>query len=60
MKLIALALFFSVFNIVMVEYISNNVVILLDIVLWIGFHLLFNRLERRKVIEKAQLYINLL
>ncbi|WP_149526095.1 MraY family glycosyltransferase [Sphingobacterium hotanense] len=58
--IICLALFFSVFNIVMVEYISNNVVIVLDILLWIGFHVLFNRLERRKVIAKVQLYINLL
>lgn len=37
--ILALALFFSFFNIVAVEYISNNIVIFIDIVLWIAFHL---------------------
>ncbi len=58
--IIGLSLFFSVFNIVMVEYISNNIVLVLDVFLWIGFHAIFNRLDRRNVIAKVQLYINLL
>lgn len=59
-SIIGLSLFFCIFNIVMVEYISNNVVVLLDIILWVGFHAVFNRLERKNVIAKVQLYINLL
>ena len=43
--ILALALFFSFFNIVAVEYISNNIVIFIDIVLWIAFHLWLDRRE---------------
>lgn len=59
-SIIGLALFFSIFNIVLVEYVNNNAVFILDIVMWVVFHLIFNRLEKRKVIERVQLYINLL
>jgi len=52
--IILLALFFSVFNIISVQYISNNIVLLLDVLLWIGFHLGFQRAEAsRKVVKPA-------
>src|SRR5690606_8358685 len=43
-----LALFFSVFNIVSVQFISNNIVLALDVVLWAIFHYVFHRIEMRK------------
>lgn len=46
--IILLSLFFSVFNIVGVELISNNVVLALDVVLWIIFHLVFHRIARHR------------
>ncbi|NAW51325.1 undecaprenyl/decaprenyl-phosphate alpha-N-acetylglucosaminyl 1-phosphate transferase [Elizabethkingia argentiflava] len=42
LSIFCLALFFCVFNIVMVELISNNVVIICDVLLWIIFHYIFN------------------
>lgn len=55
-----LTLFFCGFNIVMVEIVNINLVIVLDIVVWIIFHRLFNQLERKKFIAKVQVFINLL
>lgn len=43
-----LALFFSLLNIIAVEYISNNIVLLADILLWIGFHLWLDKVESFK------------
>ncbi|WP_437920444.1 MraY family glycosyltransferase [Sphingobacterium sp. LRF_L2] len=47
-SILALALFFCVFNFVAVQYISNNVVVLCDILLWIGFIFVWNAVENRK------------
>jgi len=47
--IILIAIFFSVFNIVSVQYISNNIVLALDVVLWALFHLGFKRLEARRM-----------
>ena len=40
-----LALFFGLFNIIAVEYISNNIVLFVDVVLWIVFHLWMDKIE---------------
>lgn len=50
--ILALAICFSIFNIVAVEYISNNVVLLADIILWIGFHLWLDKIETVKLETK--------
>lgn len=42
MSIIGLSLFFCAFNIIMVQYISNNVVVILDFALWFSFTLIFN------------------
>lgn len=42
--IILLALFFSVFNIVSVQFISNNIVLALDVLLWLGFLWGFQRI----------------
>ena len=42
MSIIGLSLFFCAFNIITVQFISNNVVVLLDLVLWFLFTLTFN------------------
>lgn len=42
MSIIGLSLFFCAFNIIMVQFISNNVVILMDLILWFVFTLTFN------------------
>lgn len=45
--IIAIAVFFSIFNIVMVQFISNNIVLALDAVLWGAFHIVFHQIEKR-------------
>jgi UDP-N-acetylmuramyl pentapeptide phosphotransferase/UDP-N-acetylglucosamine-1-phosphate transferase len=45
--ILLMAFLLGVFNIVMVEYISNNVVLLLDVVLWISFHWWFGKMEKK-------------
>lgn len=45
-SILVLSLAFSVFNIVSVQYISNNVIVLCDVLLWIGFQLGFNVVEK--------------
>ncbi|RZF61667.1 MraY family glycosyltransferase [Sphingobacterium corticibacterium] len=49
LALLGLVLFFSLFNIVMVGLISNNIVILCDAGLWLGIHYLFDKIEQRYV-----------
>lgn len=49
--IILLALFFSVFNIVSVQFISNNIVLALDVVLWALFHYVFHRVEMSRKVE---------
>ncbi|MFD1771934.1 MraY family glycosyltransferase [Sphingobacterium suaedae] len=48
----ALALLFFLFNMVAVQVISNNIVVILDVLLWVVFHQIFNELEKRKVFVK--------
>lgn len=57
--ILALTILFCILNIVMVRYISNNLVVILDALLWIAFHFVFNILERKRMIVKLQLFINL-
>lgn len=58
--ILVLTLFFCMVNGLAVNYISNNMIIVLDLALWTIFHLIFNYLEKMKVIIKIQLFINLL
>ena len=51
LAILALALFFCIFNIVMVELISNNVVVICDVLLWVLFHYIFNKIFERKMKE---------
>ena len=53
--ILALAFFLSFFNIIAVEYISNNIVIFIDIVLWVAFHLW---LDRRELIRTKHGIVN--
>ncbi|WP_257088529.1 MraY family glycosyltransferase [Sphingobacterium sp. E70] len=46
--ILVITLVFCLFNIVTVRYISNNIVVLMDLIFWIAFHWLFNRLEKDK------------
>lgn len=52
LSILALVFFFCIFNIIMVEYISNNVVLFLDIILWLSFHFIFNKIERKNLSKK--------
>ena len=54
MAILSLALFLC-FNIVMVEIISNNVVVVCDVLLWIIFHYVFNKIFERKMKEYKRL-----
>lgn len=53
LTILGLVLFFSVFNILMVELISNNIVILCDVALWLGMHGVFERMEKRYIQKQA-------
>ena len=55
LSIIGLALFFSVFNLIAVNYISNNIVILLDLLFWGLITLVFNMIVNHK---KRQIIIN--
>jgi len=54
MTIIGLAIFFSVFNLIAVNYISNNIVILMDLIIWISLTLIFNFLINRKSVVVLQ------
>ncbi|MGN5953799.1 MraY family glycosyltransferase [Sphingobacterium lactis] len=54
LSIVGLSLFFCLFNVIMVQYISNNVVILLDLVLWISFTLVFNFVVKQKKVKQAK------
>jgi len=47
-SILLLALFFCLFNFLAVHYISNNIVALCDILLWLGFIGVWNLVESRK------------
>ncbi|MBD1432228.1 undecaprenyl/decaprenyl-phosphate alpha-N-acetylglucosaminyl 1-phosphate transferase [Sphingobacterium sp. DN00404] len=53
LSILGLVLFFSAFNILMVEMISNNIVILCDVALWLGMHGVFERMEKRYIQKQA-------
>lgn len=55
LSIIGLSLFFSVFNLVAVQYISNNIVIIIDLLLWGMLTLLFNYVVNSKNIVKINL-----
>ncbi|MHC8949270.1 MraY family glycosyltransferase [Sphingobacterium hungaricum] len=46
-SILLLALSFCVFNMIMVQLINNNIVVLMDVILWILFHYVFNAIERK-------------
>lgn len=48
LSIIGLSVFFSIFNLIMVQYISNNIVILLDLLLWILLTISFNYVVQKK------------
>ena len=48
-SILCLALFFCVFNILMVQIININLVAILNIVLWTAFHFVFNKIEKRNL-----------
>lgn len=50
--ILIMALCFSLFNIIAVEYMSNNIVFLVDIVIWIGFHLWLDKIESAQMETK--------
>lgn len=52
--ILALATFFCIFNLTLVQYISNNIVVLCDILLWIGFIVAWNAIELRKKRARAK------
>lgn len=55
-SILVMSIAFCVFNIVSVQYISNNIIILFDILLWVIFQLAFNMVERYR--KKTIVLIN--
>ncbi|TDS13777.1 MraY family glycosyltransferase [Sphingobacterium paludis] len=54
MSILALATFFAVFNSVMVNYISNNIVLLWDLIFWSSFHMVLNKVESIRTMRAVQ------
>ena len=54
LTIVGLSLFFCLFNIFMVQYISNNIVVALDLVLWIIFTLAFNYAVNKKKAKQVE------
>lgn len=54
-SILSLSLFFCIFNIISVQYISNNLVALLDFVIWGLFTLCFNAVVNKKKLKKFRL-----
>ena len=50
--ILLIAVLFGLFNIIMVQYISNNVVLFLDIVLWIVLHLWLEKREKKILLQR--------
>lgn len=48
LSIIGLSIFFSIFNLISVQYISNNIVILMDLILWIALTLCFNYVVNKR------------
>ncbi|MEN5058396.1 MraY family glycosyltransferase [Sphingobacterium kitahiroshimense] len=57
--ILVLTVLFCLFNITAVRYLNNNLVLLMDLFLWLGFHRMFNVLEKKRLINRLQLFINL-
>jgi len=49
LSVLAMSLFFCVFNVLVVQFISNNIVIVCDFVLWLSFHFVFDRLLAKNI-----------
>ncbi|KGE14140.1 MraY family glycosyltransferase [Sphingobacterium deserti] len=54
MSILAFAAFFAIFNSIMVNYISNNIVLVWDLVLWLGFHVMLNKVENIRATRRIQ------
>lgn len=58
MSIIGLSLFFCIFNIVLVQYISNNILLVLNVIVWIFLTMLFNTLVKNKQRSKVRISNN--
>lgn len=60
LSILGLVAFFCLFNVILMPLISNNIVILCDMILWVGFHVIFDRIQsvnkENKMAEKATFY----
>ena len=57
---LALVLFFCLLNMYLASWLNVSIVLVVDLLVWIGFQWLFNQLEKRKIIAQVQLFINML
>lgn len=63
LSILGLAMFFAVFNSVLVNHISNNIVLVLDLLLWLSVHFIMNKVEylrtakRLSILSKAQVLL---
>jgi len=55
-SIVLFSMFYAVFNIVMVQYISNNILLLLNFIIWILITLLFDKIVERKMGKKQNNY----
>ena len=55
-----LVLFFCFLNMYLATRVDASIVLVADVLLWVGFQWLFNKLEKRKIIAQMQLFINML
>ena len=53
--IVGIAIFFSLFNIILVQFISNNIVLALDALIWIGFHYGIHQVELSRNLKQSRL-----
>ncbi|WP_437920448.1 MraY family glycosyltransferase [Sphingobacterium sp. LRF_L2] len=54
MTIVGVAMFFAIFNSITVNHISNNIVLVCDLVLWLGFHFVLNRIENIRMSRQVE------
>lgn len=53
-SILAMALAFSVINMTLISYVNNNVLFIMDIVVWVGLNLWFDKIRDRR--QKLKIY----
>lgn len=56
--IIFLSIFFAVFNIILVQYISNNILLVLNFIIWMLVTIVFNKIVRDRIVNRQENILN--